>query len=197
MIELMAHLGLEQVAILGTSRGGLIAMALAATMPGKLLGVALNDIGSELALEGLETIMDYIGKNPAQKTYDEAVAMRAKLLPGFDDVPEARWREEVEKHYVETEEGLQINYDPDLAKAVEAAGAQPMPDLWPLFEALKPLPTALIRGANSNLLTAATAAEMQARHPEMIYAEVPKRGHVPFLDEPEALDALNEWLAYL
>ena len=98
---------------------------------------------------------------------------------------------------METDEGLQINYDPKLADAVAAVGAQPVPDLWPLFDALKPLPTALIRGANSNLLTAETAAKMQARHPEMIYAEVPDRGHVPFLDEPEALDALNEWLAYL
>ena len=197
VLELMTHLELEQVAILGTSRGGLIAMALAATVPGKLLGVCLNDIGPELAEAGLDVIKDYIGQNPVQKTYDEAVAMRAKLMPGFEDVPESRWREEVEKHYVETEEGLAINYDPKLADAVNAAGAQPVPDLWPLFEALKPMPTALIRGANSNLLTAETAAKMQARHPEMIYAEVPGRGHVPFLDEPEALDALNEWLMVL
>lgn len=197
VLELMTHLELEQAAILGTSRGGLIAMALAATVPGKLSGVCLNDIGPELSESGLDDIKDYLGQPPAAKTYDEATAMRAKLLPGFDDVPESRWRAEVEKHYVETDEGLGLNYDPKLRDAVLEAGTQPVPDLWPLFDALRPIPCCLIRGANSNLLTAETASEMQKRNPDMIFAEVPKRGHVPFLDEPEALDALNEWLMLL
>jgi pimeloyl-ACP methyl ester carboxylesterase len=69
-----------------------------------------------------------------------------------------------------------------------------MPDLWPLFDALSGLPLALIRGANSDLLTPDTANEMLDRRPDMICAEVPDRGHVPFLDEPEALAALNAWL---
>jgi pimeloyl-ACP methyl ester carboxylesterase len=197
VLELMDALALEQVAILGTSRGGLIAMALAATVPDRLLGVCLNDIGPEIAESGLEDIRNYLGVPPTAKTLEAATKMRAALLPGFEDVPEDRWREEVEKHYVETEEGLAFNYDPKLRDAVLEAGAQPVPDLWPLFDALTPLPCCLIRGANSNLLMAETAAEMQKRNPEMIYAEVPKRGHVPFLDEAEALDALNEWLMLL
>lgn len=197
VLELMAHLELDQVAVLGTSRGGLIAMALAAIAKPKLMGVCLNDIGPEIAEAGLENIRDYIGQNPDQATYDEAVAMRAKLLPGFDGVSEERWREEVEKHYVETDEGLKINYDPKLADAVIAAGAQPVPDLWPLFDALKGLPVCLIRGANSNLLTPETAAEMQRRNSDMIFADVANRGHVPFLDEPGSLDALNEWMLLL
>lgn len=194
VLELLTHLDLDEVAILGTSRGGLIAMALAATVPDKLLGVCLNDIGPEIAEDGMEDIRNYLGRNPSAKTYAEAVKVRASLLPGFDDVPEARWQAEVEKHYVETEEGLAINYDPKLRDAVLEAGAQPVPDLWPLFDAMRALPVCLIRGANSNLLSAETAQEMQNRNPDMIYAEVPKRGHVPFLDEVEALDALNEWL---
>ena len=59
------------------------------------------------------------------------------------------------------------------------------------------LPVALIRGANSDLLSPATAAEMAARHPGLIFAEVPDRGHVPFLDEPESLMAIQAWLAVL
>ncbi len=75
-----------------------------------------------------------------------------------------------------------------------ATGAEPGPDPWKLFDALDGLPLALVRGANSDLLSAETADEMQRRRPDMIRAEVPERGHVPFLDEPEALDAIRAWL---
>ena len=197
VLELLAHLEVEKVAILGTSRGGLIAMALAMGFADRLLGVCLNDIGPVIEQSGLDDIKDYLGRNPAAKTYEEAVAVMSKRMPGFDGVPEDRWREEAHKHYVETEEGLSINYDPRLRDAVLEAGAQPVPDLWPMFDALKAVPTCLIYGANSNLLSQITVAKMIKRHPEMIVAEVPGRGHVPFLDEAEALDALNEWLSYI
>ncbi|MXQ09145.1 alpha/beta fold hydrolase [Alphaproteobacteria bacterium GH1-50] len=196
-IALLDHLDLPATAILGTSRGGLIAMVLAAMAKDRLTGVCLVDIGPEIDPRGLDVIKTYIGKNPAQKTYDEAVAMRAELLAGFKGVPESRWREEVVKHYRETPDGLQINYDPALRDAVLAAGAQPTPDLWPLFDAMAGLPLATIRGANSDLLTPKTLAEMQRRRPDMIVAEVPDRGHVPFLDEAEALKALEQWLEKL
>ena len=196
-IELLDHLRIDRAAILGTSRGGLIAMALSLTHKARLAGVALVDIGPELAPEGLEAIADYLGRPPEAATLEAAVAMRASLMAGFEGVPEARWREEVEHHYRETPEGLAINYDPRLRDAVLEAGAQPAPDLWPLFDAMAGLPLALIRGANSDLLSAATAAEMRRRRPDMVFADVPGRGHVPFLDEPEALEALNEWTMLL
>ena len=195
VLALMDHLGIARAAILGTSRGGLIAMALAATVPDRLIGVALNDIGPEIAPAGLETIKGYLGLRPAQATWEEAARARAETWTGFEDVPHQRWLAEVRGHYEETPDGLELRYDPKLRDAVLGGAVQPAPDLWPLFDALKPLPSALIRGANSELLTAETAAEMRRRHPEMIFAEVPGRGHVPFLDEPEALAALNDWLA--
>jgi pimeloyl-ACP methyl ester carboxylesterase len=197
VLELLAHLGLERVAILGTSRGGLIAMSLALMAKPRLAGVCLVDIGPVLAPEGLEAIMGYLGNPPEARTLDEAVAMRADLMAGFEGVPESRWREEVEKHYRETPDGLAISYDAKLRDAVIAAGAQPAADLWPLFDALQGLPLALIRGANSDLLASETVAEMRRRRPDMICADVPGRGHVPFLDEPEALEALNEWTMLL
>ena len=193
-LALMDHLGLARAAILGTSRGGLIAMLLAATAKDRLIGVALNDIGPEIAAAGLDVIKDYIGRNPPQKTYAEAAAARAKLWTHFADVPMDRWLAEVQAHYAQTPDGLVIRYDPRLRDAVLDAGAQPVPDLWPLFDALQGLPLALIRGANSDLLTLQTAEEMARRRPDMIRADVPGRGHVPFLDEPQALDALHAWL---
>ena len=193
-LALMDHLGLEKAAILGTSRGGLIAMVLAATAKERLLGVALNDIGPELAQKGLGVIKDYIGRNPAQKTYADAAAFRAQLWSHFEGVPMDRWLEEVEAHYEQTPKGLVIRYDPKLRDTVLQSFSAEQPDLWPLFDALQGLPLALIRGANSDLLTKDTADEMARRRPDMIRAEVPGRGHVPFLDEPEALDALHKWL---
>ena len=76
-------------------------------------------------------------------------------------------------------------------------GAQPVPDLWPLFDALSGLPLACIRGANSDLLSPATFAEMKKRRPDMVAVEVPDRGHIPFLDEPDSLNALRRWLDML
>ncbi len=197
VLTLMDHLGLEKAAILGTSRGGLIAMVLAATAKDRLMGVALNDIGPVIDDKGLAVIKDYIGRNPAQKTYTEAAEARAKLWTHFQNVPMERWLAEVKAHYKETEDGLIIRYDPKLRDAVLEAGAQPAPDLWPLFAALADLPLALIRGANSDLLTVETADEMARRCPDMIRAEIAGRGHVPFLDEPEALDTLHKWLEKL
>lgn len=196
-LALLDHLGLEKAAVLGTSRGGLIAMTLAALAKDRLRGVCLVDIGPEIASSGLDVIKAYIGRNPVEKTFAEAVAMRADLMVGFEDVPESRWEDEVRKHYVETPDGLKINYDPALRDAVLAASDAPMPDLWPVFDAMAGLPLALIRGANSNLLTEATAAEMSRRRPDMIRADVPGRGHVPFLDEPEAVAALKAWVERL
>ena len=185
---------LDRAAILGTSRGGLIAMVLAATAKTRLSGVALNDIGPRVEQAGLDVIKAYIGRNPAQATYDEPAEARAKLWTHFKDVPLSRWRAEVEQHYQQTPDGLVIRYDPKLRDAVLAALEQPQFDAWPLFDALDGLPLALIRGANSDLLSPECAAEMVRRRPDMIFADVPGRGHVPFLDEPASLVALSRWL---
>jgi pimeloyl-ACP methyl ester carboxylesterase len=194
-LALLDHLGLQKAAILGTSRGGLLAMVLAATAKDRLLGACLNDIGPVVDAAGLDVIRDYLGKNPTVKTYAEAAPARARAMAGFANVPDARWMQEVRKHYVQTADGLKINYDPDLVRIFERAEDNPAPpDFWPVFDALADLPLALIRGANSNILSPETAAEMRRRRPDMVFAEVPDRGHVPFLDEPAALTALRNWL---
>ena len=195
VMELMDHLSLASVAILGTSRGGLNAMGLAAAAPDRLLGAALNDVGPELDPAGLAGIMTYLGRRPAAQTHAEAAAALPHVLNGFENVPPERWMQEAKTHFVETDRGLDITYDPHLRDAVEAGGD--VPDLWPFFDALAGKPLALIRGAGSDLLSAATARKMQDRRPDMIYAEVPDRGHVPFLDEPEALAAIRAWMEKL
>jgi pimeloyl-ACP methyl ester carboxylesterase len=194
VLELLAHLSLNQVAILGTSRGGLNAMGLAKGAKERLLGVALNDVGPELDPKGLELIMGYIGRHPTAKTHADAAEAMPRLFPEFHAVPQSRWQQEAEKHYIETDKGLRITYDPKLRHAVEAAGKQMAPDLWPYFDAMEGLPLACIWGRNSDLLSADTVAEMQRRRPDMILGTVPGRGHIPFLDEPEAIAALRAWV---
>ena len=194
-IALMDHLGFASMPILGISRGGIIGMLLAATNADRIDGLCLNDIGPELASGGLDAIKDYIGRNPAAKTYQEAANVMATRMAGFADVPDSRWMEEARKHYIKTETGLKVNYDPALRDLVVAP--QPDFDAWPLFDALAGKPVALIRGANSDLLTVATADEMSRRRPDMVRVDVPGRGHIPFLDEPESLGVIREWIGQL
>jgi pimeloyl-ACP methyl ester carboxylesterase len=194
-LELLDHLGLPKAAILGTSRGGLIGMLLAAVAHDRLLGLCLNDVGPEIHRPGLERIFDYVGRNPAAKTHADLAARLPRTMPGFANVPQSRWLEEAVKHYTQTPEGLQITYDPALRDAFLAAFEGPPVDLWPLWDATAGLPVALIRGANSDLLSQACTDEMRRRRPDMIFATVPDRAHIPFLDEPESLAALRTFLA--
>lgn len=193
-LDLLDHLGLDRAAVLGTSRGGLIGMLLAALAKPRLIGLCLNDIGPEIHRPGLPRILDYVGRNPASKTHADLAAALPRNMPGFANVPPARWLAEAQLHYTQTDTGLQITYDPTLRESFLAAFDGPPVDLWPLFDACVGMPLALIRGANSDLLSPATTAEMRRRRPDMITAEVPDRAHIPFLDEGESIAALHAFL---
>lgn len=195
-VELLDHLGLEKVTVLGASRGGLIAMALAASHPDRLSGVILNDVGPVIEADGIAKIMDYVGKLPSAKTYGEAATLLQKMMDAqFPGVPLSTWRKQVEHQFRQTDMGLELRYDRALRDAlIQQAEAGPAPDLWPLFNALRDIPTGVIRGANSDVLGAATLTEMQHRHPGLITAEIADRGHVPFLDEPQSLEIIRNVL---
>lgn len=195
-LRLMDHLGVAKAAILGTSRGGLIGMVLGAVARDRVLGLCLNDVGPEIARDGLTRIFDYVGRNPAGGT-QQGYAERLSRSPGFDGVPMSRWLEEARKLAVETPNGLRLPYDPTLREAFLKAFEGPPVDLWPLFDALAGLPLALIRGANSDLLTMETVEKMRTRRPDMDFAEVPGRAHIPFLDEPEAVALVRGFLGRL
>lgn len=192
-LALLDHLGIARAAILGTSRGGLIGMTIAATARDRLRGLCLNDVGPEFAPGGLARILDHVGRPPAGRTH-RGLARRLAQSPGFEGVPMSRWLEQARRNAVETPAGLALTYDPALGTAFRAGFGSGPVDFWPQFDALAGLPLALIRGANSDLLSPETVARMQACRPDMALAEVPGRAHVPFLDEPEAVALIHRFL---
>lgn len=194
-LALLDHLGIAQAAIIGSSRGGLLAMAMAAMAKHRVAGVCFNDVGPVLEKAGLMRIGTYIGIRPEVRNLSEAADRTPAANPGFCNVSDLRWAEETIRHYVQAEDGLDFPYDPALRIGFDRAMAAPLPPAWELFAGCAGLPLALIRGENSDVLSRQTADEMQAQRPDMIRAEAAGRGHIPFLDEPEVLTAIHRWLA--
>jgi len=197
-VALLDHLGLEHAAVIGASRGGLLGLVIGAMQSRRLLGLCLVDVGPVVERKGLERIGAYVGIEPSVRTLEEVADRMPAAMPGFEQVPPLRWQEEAIRHYVQLDGRIGLTYDPDLRKAFDTAmTADPLPDLWPQFDACAGLPLALIRGAGSDVLSRATADEMMRRRPDLLFAEVPGRGHIPFLDEPESLSVVKAWLARL
>ncbi|NSX54914.1 alpha/beta fold hydrolase [Parasulfitobacter algicola] len=196
VLALLDHLGIQKVAILGTSRGGLIAMSLAITHPDRLAGVMLNDIGPVIDPGGLAVIMDYLGNRPGYKNFTEATAqLQIKQAKRFPGVNLAQWDQHARNIWVQADDGLDLRYDPLLRRAVQEQSATgTLPDLWPLYTAVTKMPHGLIRGQNSDILSAETAQKMCDLAAHTICTEVPDRGHVPFLNEPQAIAAITKWL---
>jgi len=195
-LEFMDFLGLEKATVIGSSRGGFNAMVIAATAPERLAGVLLNDVGPELAEAGLNKILDYVGKSPAAKNLAALVAgLQADMGAAFPDLTDAKWEELAKRWFAISETGVALNYDPGIGTAMHEQAKGETPDLWGLFDLMAAVPLALLRGENSDLLSRETAATMRARRPDMLFAEVPNRGHIPLLDEPESLDIMRKLLS--
>lgn len=198
VISLLDHLGIDKAAILGTSRGGLIAMSLAVTHKNRLSGVFLNDIGPEILPDGLRQIASYLGHRPPYSSFEEAVQkLPHDMAPYFSNVSETEWARFSRCLWKQNNGALDLRYDPKLRDAVVTPAFLEPIDLWPLFDALENLPLALLRGQNSTILSASCAQKMRAKRKDMLFTEVPERGHVPFLSEPSALDLIQEFLGLL
>ncbi|MCY4260346.1 MAG: alpha/beta hydrolase [Rhodobacteraceae bacterium] len=187
---LMEHLDIRSACFIGTSRGGLITMALASLAPERLAGFVLNDIGPRIERVGLDQIAEWIGREPGAENFSEGAGHLARTSRGFANVPHARWLVEARRRYRQSDSGLRLNYDPALRDAFLASGNDDIAEFWEIFALLSKLPGAVIRGANSELLSAATVRKMIQYKPDLLAVEVPDRGHCPFLDEPESLRAI-------
>ncbi|MEE4191271.1 MAG: alpha/beta hydrolase [Halieaceae bacterium] len=197
MFALLDQLGLDRVVLLGTSLGGLMSMIMAAMQPQRLRAVIMNDIGPVVNPEGLERIKDYVGKSGPVGSWGEAVAQQ-KAINGkeFPDFSEQQWLDFCHALYRENDEGIPVlAYDPAISQPMtEDQDAAVPPDLWPAFDALKPIPTLVIRGVLSDILAEDCVAEMQSRKPDLSVAQIPNRGHAPILDEPDSIAAIDRFL---
>jgi pimeloyl-ACP methyl ester carboxylesterase len=196
-LRLLDHLGIERVNVIGTSRGGIIAMTMAAQFPGRLNGVLLNDVGPVLEKTSLIRIRSYLGKASRFKQWDDAVRALKASNPGFESLSEAEWLSFARRVFIEKNGWISHDYDLRLGETFptekESETAEP-PDLWPLFDALAAFPVMVLRAEHSDLLSAATVAQMKKRHPRLAAHTIKDRGHVPFLDEPDARGAIGAWL---
>lgn len=196
-LQVLDHLGVDRVALIGTSRGGLIGMLWAATVRQRLAGLFLNDIGPELGRDGLARILSYVGTAVHYPTWDEAARGFAAAAHGFKHVSQQQWAQVVRRIYVEANGGVVQSHDLALAKSLPDPAdvkAKELPDLWPLIPALSELPVHVLRGENSDLLSAAVAERMVSEVVGLALTTVADRGHVPFLDELESVTAIEQWL---
>ena len=199
VVALMEQAGIDRAVFIGTSMGGLITMALGAIKPKAVTAAILNDIGPSVSPEGLARIASYSGQPVEIPTWADAAAYARRINEiAFPNHSDADWEAFARRIFRDGTEGSPVlDYDPDIAVPIRAAGAKALvPNLWPFFRRLaKKKPTLLIRGATSDLLGADIAAKMRKAAPGMEYAEVPGIGHAPMLDEPEAKSALFQFLA--
>jgi pimeloyl-ACP methyl ester carboxylesterase len=175
--------GLSDIAILGTSRGGIIAMLLAIMRPQAIGCLVLNDVGPAIETSGLARIMGYAGKIPVPRDWDEAAQIvRDMNKRHFTALDDAGWEVLARQMFNEADGKPAASYDPNVGKALsEVDIAKPVPDMWEHFESLRQKPLMVLRGENSDILSAATVLEMQARHPNLATVVIRNEGHAPLL----------------
>jgi pimeloyl-ACP methyl ester carboxylesterase len=196
VLTLLAGLGAAHASIIGTSMGGLMAMLLAVTQPKLVSRIVLNDVGPEVDPRGLERIRGYAGRAAPVRSWAEAAAqVRADYGSAWPDLSDARWDEIARLSYRANAQGVpEADADP-LIRELLRDTSPAAPNLWPFWGKLAQVPTLAIRGAHSDILSAATLQRMQREKPDLQALTVANRGHAPLLDEPECVAGIERFLA--
>lgn len=212
---LLDHLGIERVAIIGTSLGGLMAMIMADQQPERLRGVVMNDIGPEVPPAAITRLLEYVGKTPLQPDWAAAAAStRENYAIAYPDADEAFWTKQARMSWREHTDGhVEPDYDPKIGDALRHAaksaglvrflqriGVRRLKgvnlDPWDNYAAMT-MPVLVLRGAISDILTEETLAAMRERKPDLEVVRIPNCGHAPTLDEPPAREAIDQFLDQL
>jgi pimeloyl-ACP methyl ester carboxylesterase len=200
VLRVMDELAIPRAVFIGTSMGGLITMVLATMAPDRIAASVLNDVGPKLNAAGLARIASYVGRSqPVSSWQEAAAALRAVNGTAYpsrlDD--EEFWLAFARRTFRQREDGLfETTYDPNIALAfMDIDEDAPPPDLTPLFGVLAQKPMLSVRGALSDLLTEDVVAAMRSLKPDLDTVTVENIGHAPMLDEPDAWDAVLDFLA--
>lgn len=196
IFDLMAELDMDRAAILGTSLGGLVAMVMHRQRPDAVSRVVLNDVGPEIDPAGLARVMASAGLLPAVPDWPAAAARCRELYgPAYPGWTDQRWLQFARISYREVPgKGLDLQLDRNVGVAVREGLSGLDEDPWELFDALGSTPVLVLRGSLSDILTPDILARMRARKPDLEVVIVPCRGHAPFLDEKESVDAIESFL---
>jgi pimeloyl-ACP methyl ester carboxylesterase len=193
----LTALGVGPAVFVGTSRGGILTMLMAAAQPTRIAGAVLNDIGPVLEPQGLIRIKGYVGKLPPPRDIADAAEILKRLFATqFPKLTPDDWLAAARLTWSERDGTLVLNYDPQLARTLDGTDLEkPIPTLWPQFDALARVPLMLIRGALTDLLSEATVQQMRARRRQLDYVEVPDEGHPPRLGTPEMIARIAKFAA--
>jgi len=198
VLLLLDALTIARVAVIGTSRGGIVAMVMAAKAKERLAGICFNDIGPHVDAAGLLRIRSYLGVAPRFTTWEQAAASIQATNPGFKNISDEGWLAFARRVFRDEDGVPKADYDLRLGEGFPGAediAAGKVADIWPMFDQTIPLTSVVLRGENSDLLSVETVAEMQRRHPALAAVTVKDRAHVPLLDESESIAAIESWLA--
>jgi pimeloyl-ACP methyl ester carboxylesterase len=192
IMDACAALHIHHATLIGTSFGGLLTMGLAAARPGLVRAAVLNDIGPDIGTEGADFVRNFVGSDPALESLDACVEFLRADLPPMSLNSDHAWRRMAELTY---QPGADGRWHPLWDTRIVRLLNGKIPDLWSLFGALAHMPVLLVRGALSNILLPGTVSRMQAVHPTMEVVTLPDIGHAPTLLEPEAVSAIQQFLA--
>jgi pimeloyl-ACP methyl ester carboxylesterase len=197
VLSVLTAMEIEAAVFVGTSRGGLHTMLLSAARPAAICGAVLNDIGPVLEPQGMARIRGYVGKLPAPHSLADAIDLLKEMMSErFDKLSEADWQAYARMTFTDAVARISLRYDRNLVKSLEGLDLeQPLPTLWPQFDGLRNAPLLIIRGANSDLLSADTAQEMVRRHKGAEICIVEDQGHAPLLIDEETIDRILSFVA--
>ena len=193
LTAMLAHAHADKVAWVGTSMGGLLGMAMAAQPETPIVRLVMNDVGPLIEPAAMARIAAYVGQDPV---FDSFVALETHIRTvsaPFGPLSDAQWESLARSNARQLPDGnWRLKYDPGIAVPFRAARSYPT-DLWPLWDAIR-CPTLLLRGAESDLLSPATAAAMRARGPRPELIEFAGVGHAPMLLIPEQIAPVAAFL---